>query len=59
VLFDLARDFYLDRLFQHGELCSRVLDACPEDLAIYLRERDPENLDEAAKVVEQFLIFHG
>ena len=26
---------------------------------IYLRERDPENLDEAAKVAEQFLIAHG
>ena len=30
----------------------QLIDACPEDLAIYLRERDPENLDEAAKVAE-------
>ena len=37
----------------------QLIDACPEDLAIYLRERDPENLDEAAKVAEQFLIAHG
>ena len=47
-----------------GALCElfvkeQLIDACPEDLAIYLRERDPENLDEEAKVAEKFLIAHG
>ena len=37
----------------------QFIDACPEELTIYLRERDPENLDRAAKIAEQFLIAHG
>jgi hypothetical protein len=35
------------------------IDVCREELAIYLRQRDPENLNKAAKVAEQFLVAHG
>ena len=37
----------------------QLINACPEELAVYLRERDPENLVIAAKIAEQFLIAHG
>ena len=37
----------------------QLINSCPEDLAIHLRERDPQNLAMAAKVAEQFLIAHS
>ncbi len=37
----------------------QFIDACPEELTIYSRERDPENVDRVAKIAEQFLAAHG
>ena len=34
-------------------------DSCPKDLAVHLRERAPADLEELAKVAEQYLIAHG
>ena len=37
----------------------QFLNSCAKDLAVYLRERDPENLKELGTHAEQFLIAHG
>ena len=34
-------------------------DSCPKDLAIHVRERAPSDLEELAKIAEQYLIAHG
>jgi hypothetical protein len=36
----------------------QFIHSCPEDLAIYLRERNLENLEELTKTAEQFLVAH-
>ncbi len=37
-------------------LKEQFIRSCPKDLSVYLRERDPETLQDLAKVAEQFLI---
>ena len=37
----------------------QFIDSCPEELAIHLRERAPESLDEIAKIADQYLEAHG
>ena len=37
----------------------QFINSCPEDLSIHLRERAPENLEDVAKIAEQFHIAHG
>jgi hypothetical protein len=36
----------------------QFIHSCPEDLAIYLRQRNLENLEELTKTAEQFLVAH-
>ncbi|XP_068697176.1 uncharacterized protein [Montipora foliosa] len=35
------------------------IDSCPKELAIHLRERAPETLDQIAKIADQYLEAHG
>ena len=37
----------------------QFIDSCPKDLAIHLRERAPETLDQIAKIADQYLEAHG
>ena len=36
-----------------------IINTCPRDLSIHLRERAPQNLRELAKIADQFLVAHG
>ena len=36
----------------------QFIDSCPKELAIHLRERAPETLDQIAKIVDQYLEAH-
>jgi hypothetical protein len=47
--YEGIRDLFIKEQFIHS---------CPEDLAIYLRERNLENLEELTKTAEQFLVAH-
>ncbi len=40
-------------------LKEQFLEACPKDVAIYLQERAPENLQELTKQADLYLIAHG
>ena len=37
----------------------QFIDSCPKELAIHLRERAPETLDQIAKIADQYLEAHG
>ena len=37
----------------------QFIDSCPKELAIHLRERAPETLDQVAKIADQYLEAHG
>ena len=37
----------------------QFIDSCPRELAIHLRERAPETLDQIAKIADQYLEAHG
>ena len=37
----------------------QFINTCPRDLSIHLRERAPQNLQELAKIADQFLVAHG
>ena len=37
----------------------QFIDSCPKELAIHLRERAPETLDQIAKIADQYLKAHG
>ena len=37
----------------------QFIDSCPKDLAIHLRERAPETLEQFAKIADQYLEAHG
>ena len=37
----------------------QFIDSCPKELAIHLRERAPETLDQTAKIADQYLEAHG
>ena len=37
----------------------QFIDCCPKELAIHLRERAPETLDQTAKIADQYLEAHG
>ena len=37
----------------------QFIDPCPKELAIHLRERAPETLDQIAKIADQYLEAHG
>ena len=37
----------------------QFINTCPRDLSIHLRERVPQNLQELAKIADQFLVAHG
>ena len=37
----------------------QLINSCPKELAVHLRERAPENLEEMAKIADQYLEAHG
>ena len=37
----------------------QFINSCPKELAVHLRERAPENLDQIAKIADQYLEAHG
>ena len=37
----------------------QIIDSCPKELAIHLRERAPETLDQISKIADQYLEAHG